>query len=98
MYTFEISMVLILLVLAFFVRHKGHLKLIAIKIGGTFFKKKEPVSIFYRKEDGSPGYMSTKEIAEAMKPRPMTQEYEDKLPWEFAKTLRKILEAENAHK
>ena len=46
---------------------------------------------FYLKASDLPGYMSAEEIAEAMRPRPMTQEYKDKLPCEFAKTVSAIL-------
>lgn len=65
------------------------LNLLRISIYNKFFAKKDAVEYFYRKEDGSVGRMSTKEIAEEMK-RPLTQEEMDGFPIEFAKKVAAI--------
>lgn len=52
---------------------------------------------FYLKKSDLPGYMSAKEIAELMN-RPPSNIEPSKSLVQFAKTVSKILEAEEAHK
>ena len=93
----NIGVLITVWVIFMLILYKNDLKWMAEEIIKKFFKKREPVEYFYRKEDGSLGYMSTKEIAERMNRPPSNVEPSESLI-EFAKTVRKILEAENAHK